>query len=142
MRTSEPKALVRAYVDEILSNERYERLDQYIWPDFVDHFGAETIAGPDALVQQMQMMHGAFADLHFAINHLLCDGDMIAVHLTAPGRHCGSFAGVAATGSNVTWQGMMLYRIEEMRIREAWGYWNLTTIMAQIQAATRQPITN
>ncbi|MFN2201246.1 MAG: ester cyclase [Caldilineaceae bacterium] len=130
----EHKELVRRYADDVLTHQRYDLLEQYITPDFVDHFGRD-IEGPIALTVQMEAMHKSFGDLTFHVVHIVAEDDIVAVHFRVPGIHRDEFSGIPATGCAVEWKGAMFYRIAGNRIAEGWGYWNVMEIVTTVRTA-------
>lgn len=81
------RAVVIAYVDDVLNAARPEALDRLV--------------ANEALAQRTAALHRAFPDLRVTVREIACEGDMVAVHLSARGTHAGIFQGVPPT--NLPW---------------------------------------
>ncbi len=133
MTLEENKELIRRYAAEVLTGERYDKLDVFLAPDFVDHRGSEAIRGTDELQKQMTRMHQSFSELDFQVVDMIAEGDTVVVHFRVPGIHHDTFAGIPATGQPVVWKGVMIYRIEDGKIIEGLGYWNDAEVVASLK---------
>lgn len=77
----------------------------------------------------------AFPKMDFRIHSLLAEGDEVAVRFSIRTRHEGEFAGIAATGAEVLFSGMVLYRLEDGLIVETFLQPDTLSLMQQLQAA-------
>ena len=133
MAAEENKAIVRRYVEQ-LYNRREPAADQIIDPDVVFHEPARTIRGREELEQRAAAFRAAFPDLHVAIEDELAEGDRVATRWTLRGTHRGEFAGIAPTGKAVSVAGIIIWRIADGRIQEAWGSYDTLGLMQQLGA--------
>jgi len=83
--------------------------------DFVDARGVEEVQTSFA------PFLAAFPDMRHEIHEWVVDGDFVAVHVTGRGTHQDEFSGVEATGQDVTWNIVTIYRIECGLIAEQWS---------------------
>jgi predicted ester cyclase len=63
----------------------------------------------------------AFPDLHFEIEGLVAEGDMVAGRLTVSGTHEGSLMGEPPTGRSVRNNHMHFVRFRDGKAVEHWG---------------------
>jgi len=68
------------------------------------------------------MFRGAFPDIHFTIEHIIAEGDDVAVHLKGTGTHNGPLMGLAPTGKHVTITGAAIHRLAGGRIVETYEF--------------------
>ncbi|MGM0670229.1 MAG: ester cyclase, partial [Gemmatimonadota bacterium] len=62
----------------------------------------------------------------------IASGDRVAVRRTVTATHEGEFAGIPATGREVSRTGMTIYRIADSRIAEAWWSYDALGLMMQL----------
>ncbi len=62
--------------------------------------------------------HRAFADARFVINHMVSDGEFVAVHYTFHGVHRDTYLGVEATGRSVTRPSAAFFEIVDGKVKE------------------------
>lgn len=93
--------------------------------DDLGEFVAETVTGSaqglDEYRDGLRDVISAFPDYHWTVEHLIVEGDTIAVRLTGTGTHLGSFRGIEPTGRVIRTQELAIYRIEGGRITACWG---------------------
>jgi predicted ester cyclase len=113
------KALVRRYIEEVLSAGNLEGLDELVAPDYVDRTSGvpDRGRGPAAVRAAQQQVRRLFSHIQYTVETLVAEGDEVAarytVRATRPG--VGSDA-----GQTVTVAGITLFRIVEGKIRETW----------------------
>ena len=96
--------------------------DEVTDPDFLDHEahpGGDR--GPESMRQVITMLRTAFPDLHFAIEHLVAEGDTVAGRLTMSGTHKGPLMGMPPTGRSVRQNSMHFVRFRDGKGIEHWG---------------------
>jgi predicted ester cyclase len=87
---------------------------------------------PAAVTAQCAPLISAFPDWHWAIRHIVVDGDYLALHFTVTGTHRGAFQGIEATGRRVTTSEFTLYRLEDRKFAEVWDLTDMDAVMRQI----------
>jgi len=55
------------------------------------------------------------------------------VRYTNTATHQGEYAGIAPTGREVAWTGIIVFRIECGRIIETWAEWDRLGLLQQLQ---------
>ena len=50
-------------------------------------------------------------------------GDRVAVRVRFTGAHSGEIMGIAPSGKQISFEALEIFRIENDRIVESWGYW-------------------
>jgi steroid delta-isomerase-like uncharacterized protein len=125
--------IARRLFDEAFSQGKLEVADELVADGFVDHEtpGAQ---GPEGLKQVVTMYRSAFPDLKMTVDDMIVDGDKMAVRFTATGTHQGEFAGIPATGKSVSIGGIDIFRFENNKLVEHWGYGDQVGLMQQLGA--------
>lgn len=62
----------------------------------------------------------SFSDMDWKVHALVADENYVSARWQIWATHSGDFAGVPADGRRVTFEGMVLYRLEEGLIAETW----------------------
>src|SRR5207249_4663392 len=90
------QAILRLY-EEVGNQGRLEVLDEIPWPDHVEHnpFPQQS-QGIEGLKQRVSMVRAAF-NLRFTIDHVIAEGDKVAVMWSNAGTHVGEWFGFSPT---------------------------------------------
>src|SRR4029450_10683167 len=83
---------VRRIYDEAVNAGRTGILADLIAPEFT---GPDGSRGPDAFAANVAALRAGFPDIRFTIEHVVAEGDRVAVRWTWAGTHTGRFRGVA-----------------------------------------------
>ena len=113
------KALVRRYIDEILSANRMEKLDELLGPDFTDStpgaLGSDT--GPNIIRAAQGRIRALFPTVQYQIDDLVAEGDKVVARYTVRAA-TKEEEGIASQKVEITC--MTLFRVADGRIREVW----------------------
>jgi len=79
------------------------------------------------------LMHvAAFPDIKVTTEHIIAEWDKVVIRWTATGTHPGELMGIPASGRQVTWTGMTIYRFADGKIVESWWAYDALGMMQQI----------
>ena len=125
--------LVRRAFDAFNRGE-LETCTQLMVPDFIANIPgvSQPIRGRDAWKQGAQEFRHAFPDLQACIEDVFATEDRVAVRLSFRGVHRGSFQGIPATGRQVAFTSIEIYRVSGDRLAEEWVSPDISTLMRQI----------
>ena len=130
----ENKALVRRYYEEVLNGGKMEVLDEIARPDHVEHNPLPGQAqGLEGFRQRVGIVKTAF-NPRFTIEHVIAEGDKVAVMWSNTGTHLVEWFGVPPTGKSVSIQGIDIHLIREGRMAEHWDVVDTLSILIQIGA--------
>jgi steroid delta-isomerase-like uncharacterized protein len=114
------KALVRSFV-EAWNTRDFERFEVLMGEGAVLHIGGGQVlcdpAGTRAIAEEWT---SAFPDWRFELLRLIAEGTLVVAHMPYSGTHRGRIVGVEATGRSCTVDEMVIFRIADRRIAEAW----------------------
>lgn len=130
------KAVARRWIEEIWNNGNLSVIDEIVAEDYIDHDPAAPGAPTDreGVKSGVTEFRRAFPDAHFAVDAMMAEGDRVVVPLTFTGTHQGEIHGAPATGKQVTWKGIFIYRIQNGKIAERWGQLDTLSFMIQLGA--------
>ena len=121
--------------DGLPALDDYDVIDEIIAPDVIEH---EEFAGfepgREGVKQGFQVFHAAFPDLHVDIQDVLADGDKVIARMHWTGTHQGEFMGMPATGKQVAFNVIDIFRFDEGRMVEHWGVSDSLAMMTQLGA--------
>ncbi len=113
--------LVRLYYEEI-NKGNLAILDKLCVPGIIHHttHSPKPVVGRPAVKKLLVSYHTAFPNLQYQLEHLICQGDLVAVNWKATGTFERMFRGILPTGKNCLMSGMTIYRVNNGKIEERW----------------------
>ena len=129
------KALVRSFV-EAWNTRDFDRFEALMSAGAVLHIGGGQIpcdpAGTRAIAEEWT---SAFPDWRFELLRLVAEGTLVVAHMPYSGTHRGKIVGVEATGRSCTVDEIVIFRIADNRIAEAWEVYDDAGMWRQLQVA-------
>ncbi|WP_224361335.1 ester cyclase [Hyalangium versicolor] len=117
----ENKQVARAFIEELYNQRQFDKAPQFVAPDFVDHSPGATPdhKGPEFVRKQAEEMLSSIPDLHFDIQHVVAEGDLVLVHWNATGTNPKA---LDETGKpkQLQLQGHSLLRLQGAKLVESW----------------------
>ncbi|SRR6266540_2072996 len=133
MSAEQNKSIVRRWVEEGWNKRNIALIDQLYAPNFYQHeTGPETVNSSEALKQFVAGYLSAFPDLQFTIEDLVAEGDKVVWRFKASGHQNGSFMGLPASGKAVGVTGIVIFRLENSRMAEAWLNLDVLGLLQQV----------
>ncbi len=135
MSVEDNKRLYRRFVEEVINAGDLGPIDEIFSESYVDHTAPPGAPpGREGVKAVPGMFRKAFPDLHFTIEHLIGEGDLVASRVVGTGTHQGDFLGTPASGKHATWASFGFFRVADGKIVEHWGQPDLMGLMQQIGA--------
>jgi steroid delta-isomerase-like uncharacterized protein len=125
-----PKVIVNCLLTRCLTEGDLSVADQLVSPDFTGPGGK----GPEGFKAMILPLRQGFPDLRFMIQEMVAEGSRVVVRWTSQGTHRGMFASTAATGRQVSNEGIGIYRVEDGKIVESWSQVDRLGVLQQIGA--------
>lgn len=139
--TERNKFLVRRFVEDVWNAGKLDVADEVLAANYIEHPSSpdesrmdDEPTGPDGMKQFVRMFKGAFPDMTFTIDHIVAEGDKVAVQLTGRGTHKGDLRDLAPTGRRVTIGGAAIHRIEDNKIVETYQVVDRLSLREQLGA--------
>jgi steroid delta-isomerase-like uncharacterized protein len=134
MPADDPKAVIRRWV-EMWNAQDLDAAEELLAPEFVRHdANLPDVVGPQAERQYIADNLTAFPDLHFEIEQLIAEGDLVAASYLVQGTHRGEFLGIPGTGRPVTIQAVESYRLAGGKLAEQWVVMDALGLLQQLGA--------
>jgi predicted ester cyclase len=132
------RQIARRWYDEVFAGGKLEAADEIFSSDFISHdpgpTGAGWPSGPEGPKAIVKLWRGAFPDASFTLEDQIVDGDVVVTRWTARGTHQGELLGMAPSGAQVQTTGIEIFRIQEDKVAEHWGVYDLLGILMQVGA--------
>jgi len=130
------KAVVRSFVDAWNSRD-FARFDVLMADGAVLHLGVHDVpcdpAGTRAIAEEWT---AAFPDWRFDLLALVAEGDRVVAHMPYSGTHRGAIVGIRPTGRSCTVDEMVIFRIADGMIAEAWEVFDEAGMWRQLGVPT------
>lgn len=123
MSTEQNKIIARRWVDELFTVPgNLEAAEEFIAADMVDHAAPPGLpSGREGVVQIAELFRTAFPDLRASVEDIVAEGDKVVVRWSGGGTHRGPLFGIPASGTAVTADGILIFRIANGQIAERWA---------------------
>ncbi len=134
MSENEKKQMLRRYYEAVLMEGHLDVLDTIALADYVEHnpFPGHG-QGIEGLRQRANTLFTALKQ-QFTLEHLIAEGDKVAVLWTTRGTHVGDFNGLPPTGKSYTIQGIDIFQFRDGRMAEHWDVVDIYGFLMQIGA--------
>jgi predicted ester cyclase len=128
------KRTIERLYEEVVNQGRLEVLDEICQPDHVEHNPfPDQLQGVEGLKQRASMVRAAFNPT-FTLEHVIADGDKVAVMWTNRGTDSGGWMGAPPTGKSFATQGVDIHLFRDGRLAEHWDVVDVYGQLVQIGA--------
>lgn len=128
------KTLIRAFLDAWNVRD-FDRFEDLMADGAVLHIGGMHVpcdpAGTRAIAEEWTT---AFPDWRFELLRLLAEDDLVVAHMPYSGTHRAPIAGVPATGRACTVDELVIFRIADGKIAEAWEVYDEAGMWRQLNS--------
>lgn len=117
------KKIITRYFDESVNKHNIQVLKEYFSQDYTWHQmnGTDNHSNQDSShFFMLRFIYSAIPDIHYTINHIVADGNMIAVNTTVTGTANSELFGLPAAQKKVSFKQMFFFRILNNKIKEEW----------------------
>jgi predicted ester cyclase len=124
MSAEDNKENIRRHVDEIWHKGNLDIIPELIAPNYVlrSTGAGDDITGTEGFKQIVTSQRAAMPDIHFTIDHMIAEGDYVAVQYTSTGTFTGKVGDIEPTGKKSTLKHAIIYRFEGGKQAEVWVY--------------------
>lgn len=126
MSTTENKAIVRRFYEELWNERRIEIAEEIFAQDCVTHqlqSGSEDVGmlrNAEAIKHHVAGWLASFKDFRFEVEEMVAEGDRVVSRCVAHGTHTGTWFGIQPTGKRITIRMVVTHRIQGRKIAEDW----------------------
>ena len=127
-------AMIHRWIAEAWNRRDDAVVRELLNPKSIGHLEGLSAKGIEGFITARAFLTEAFPDFHLTIEDAMAEGQKVAIRWSARGTHRGTFMGVPATGSAVSFLGITWFTIQGGQIVEGWDSWNQGRILAQLSA--------
>ena len=123
MSVEQNKAIVRRFVEEVLSGHDLSVLPELLRDDYVDHDPGNVEGeqmGTAGAAQEVSAFVTGLPDMRVSIDDLIGGGDYVTLRGVLEGTHKGELFGIPATSKMIRVPAIQMFRLVDGRIVEAW----------------------
>jgi steroid delta-isomerase-like uncharacterized protein len=130
------KAIILQMYEEVWNKRNLAFIDEAVSTEFVDNppkrFFDVPTRGRESLYEAARGFHEGFADFHDEVLNIIAEGDRVVYLGEITGTHTGNLFGVPASGKSVKVYGINYFRMDEGKVVERWGIFDVMVMMQQI----------
>ncbi len=130
------KEVVRRHYEQGVNKGDIAVATECFAAEYINHIPgqSEPLRGIPAWEKFFRSLRAAFPDLTTTIEHLVGEGDMVAVRHVWRGTHEGHYEGISPTRRPVIFTGADIYRIVDEKIVEEWSEFDELGLLRQLGA--------
>jgi len=135
MSTNSNKEIVSKYFNKVVNDKNLNLITTIFSQDYLSHGmdGKDVHSIQDSsLISFLTYFFKAFPDIHYTIDHIIAEEDIVALDLTATGTQKDEFLGHPASLKRIRFKEMYFFRILNNKIVEGWGLPDVAGIKRQI----------
>ncbi len=128
------KTTMRQMYDEVFTQGRLDRLDDFVADDFVEHeeLPPGVPQGKEAPRAMVNMLRSAFPDFRAVLEDVLQDGEKVVTRARFSGTHKGEFMGIAATNKTFDIPVIDIVEFRDGKAIAHWGVMDMAGMMEQL----------
>jgi steroid delta-isomerase-like uncharacterized protein len=132
--SSQNAAVVSRFFEDFANDRDPGVLSEIIAEDATFHDPqAAEVMGRDGIRDHIAQYHAA-VDAHWHIDELDDTGDKVTVLWTATGTHIGELMGLAATGNEISVEGISVFTVDDGLITDQRTVWDALGLLQQLGA--------
>lgn len=130
------KEIVQGFF-EIYNSKDYQAIHKYFAPNYYDHGLPQVRSAKDA-IEILKITHQAFPDIQVVVDELIEESDQVAFRGHFRATHLGEFVGIAPSGAKIEFEALEIFKLQDGKVTESWGYWPMALIISQIESWTKK----
>jgi predicted ester cyclase len=113
---------VRAFLRDVINQHHGDQAGQFLTRGMQWHGGTVgTVRGRKDVAGLFAGVVASLPDVHASIKDIFGEGDQVVLRVVVRGTQKGSLLGIPATGRNIRWDGVDIYRLRGGKISAIWA---------------------
>jgi steroid delta-isomerase-like uncharacterized protein len=133
MSTAENKAVIAAFLEDVINQGRLERANDLVALDFVE---LDPLPGQQQGREGLKAVIGglrmSFPDMHWVADEMIAEDDTVVTRFTWTGTQRGAFLGIPATGRSVTVKGVVIDHLAAGKMSKSRILMDTMSLMQQL----------
>ncbi len=136
MNPEQNKALIRYFYEEVWNKGNLNAADEVFAAEYARHDlrPGNALPGPEGQKRIAGDFRAAFPDLHMQVDVMIAEADLVMARWTTTGTNTGAWGSVPATGKQVKFSGVNIFRIANGKVIEIWNHRDDLGVMQQLGA--------
>ena len=136
MSETNNKAIVLRFIEDGLNQRNAALIDEIYSAAYAGHDPERPALRTIEEIKQgmVGLLGKVFPDAQYSVERLVAEGDLVAWHWTFTATHQGEIMGIPATGKQLRFGGVNIFRLENGQIVEDWVYRDTLGMMRQLGA--------
>lgn len=134
------ETFLHRWFEEVWNKRCEEAIDEMLADDVIGHgltdADGSTVRGRDSFKNLHRAFLAAYPDFNITVEDVITEGDKMAARCRVSGTHTGDGIGIAPTDQPVEFTGMIMVRVKDDKMVEAWNEFNFMEMYSQIGALT------
>lgn len=134
----EYKNLAYRWFEEVWNKQSEEAIDEMFHENGIAYglndADGNPLRGPEGFKTLHRSFISAFPNLRIIVEDTVSEDDKIAARCTVTGTHQGEGVGVSPTETQIEFSGILIIRIEDGKIVEAWNNFDFMNMYEQLGA--------
>lgn len=137
---SKNKSIVSNFIEEIWNQNQFEKIDNYISPDFIDHSLPPALPADKDGMKRWIIGTGKSFEHKTVIDDIVCEEDKVMLKIRMHLKHIGFWRGIEPTHSKISTVGFRYYKLNDGKIVEHWALLDGNAIKNQLKEAKQGAI--
>ena len=116
------KQIVSEFFIKGYNENDYAAVQKLLLEEYYDHSPACARSSTDA-INILKIVHNIFPDMEVEIIDLIEENNKVSGRFKFKATHSSEYMGVKPTNKRLDWEAIEIFRIENDKIVESWGYW-------------------
>lgn len=136
MSAAENKAVIAAFIEDVINRGRLERANDLVALDFVelDPLPGQQ-QGREGLKDVISGLRMSFPDMHWVVDEMIAEDDKVVTRFTWTGTQRGAFLGIPATGRSVTVKAVVIDQLASGKMAKSRILMDTMSMMQQLGVA-------
>jgi steroid delta-isomerase-like uncharacterized protein len=133
MSTAGNKAVIAAFIEDVINEGRLERANDLVAVDFVelDPLPGQQ-QGREGLKDVIGGLRMSFPDMHWVVDEMIAEDDKVVTRFTWTGTQRGAFLGIPATGRSITVKGVVIDQLASGKMAKSRIMMDTMSMMQQL----------
>jgi predicted ester cyclase len=129
------KAIVKNFIEDIWNHNQFQKLDNYMAADFIDHSLPGSLPPNKEGMERWITATGKSFEHKTIIDDIVCEDDKVMLKIRMQMKHIGTWREIEPTYIDVASVGYRYYKLANGKIIEHWALIDGNTIENQLKKA-------
>jgi predicted ester cyclase len=131
--TEQDRDLGRRWFEQVWNEGRREAVVELLTPGCVLHEGSSDAVGPEGFYPFYDRLNAALSEVQATVDDTFAEGDKLCVRWSFSAKHTGEGLGIQPAGAAIHITGILLIRVADGKIAEAWQNWDMLGMLEQVR---------